>query len=91
MLRARLISLSPTRASVRIARPVVVLRTRLNSSQTPEEKKAYNKAKKELQQDWSSPILTYEEVKLKSQQPSEVRTALPVHSIGSQTWQRVHI
>ena len=76
MLRAGFISLSSTRTSVRIARPLVVLGTRLNSSQSPEQKKALNKAKNELQKDWIAPILTYEEVKHKSQQPSEVCTAL---------------
>ncbi|KAN0121575.1 Rhodanese-like protein [Russula decolorans] len=71
MLRARFIALSSTRHSVRIARPVVILGTRLNSSQTPEQKRALNKEKKELQKDWIAPIITYEEVKHKSQQPSE--------------------
>ncbi|KAI9512650.1 Rhodanese-like protein [Russula earlei] len=58
-------------ASVRISRPLVVLGARHNSSRTPEEKKAYNKAKEELLKDWIAPILTYEQVKQKSQQPSE--------------------
>jgi len=76
MLRARFISLSTTRHSVRISRPVVILGTRLNSFQTPEQKRALNKEKKELQKDWIAPILAYEEVKHKSQQPSEVRASL---------------
>ena len=91
MLRAGFISLSSTRTSVRIARPLVVLGTRLNSSQTPEEKRAHHKAKDKFRKDWKGLILTYEQVKHKSQQPSEVRTALPVHSIGSQTLQRMRI
>ncbi|SRR6266478_4919718 len=85
MLRATFISLSSTRHSVRFARPVVILGTRLNSSQTPEQKRALNKEKNELQKDWIAPILTYEEVKHRSQQPSEVRTSLPVYSIDVQT------
>jgi hypothetical protein len=91
MLRSRFISLSSTRHSVRIARPVVILGTRLNSSQTPEQKRALNKERKELQKDWIAPILTYEEVKHKSQQPSEVRTSLPVYFIVFQTRQRTRI
>ena len=91
MLRARFISLSSARHSVRIARPVVILGTRLNSSQTPEQKSALKKEKRELQKDWSAPILTYDEVKHKSQQPSEVRTSLPVYFIDSQTRQRTRI
>ena len=91
MLRAGFISLSSSRISVRTARPLVVLGTRLNSSQTPEQKRALNKAKEELQKDWIAPILTYEEVKHKSQQPSEVRATLPVHSTESQTRPRVRI
>ena len=91
MLRSRFISLSSTRHSVRIARPVVILGTRLNSSQTPEQKRALNKEKKEFQKDWIAPTLTYEEVKHKSQQPSEVRTSFPVHFIVSQTRQRTRI
>ncbi|KAH9996562.1 Rhodanese-like protein [Russula vinacea] len=71
MLRAGFISLSSIRTSVRIYRPLVVLGTRLNSSQTPEEKKAHHKAKDEFRKDWKGPILTYEQVKHKSQQPSE--------------------
>ena len=91
MLRARFISLSSTRYNVRIARPVLILGTRLNSSQTPEQKRTLNKEKKKLQKDWSAPILTYGEVKHKSQQPSEVRTSLFVHFIDSQTRQRTRI
>ncbi|KAI0252596.1 Rhodanese-like protein [Lactifluus subvellereus] len=60
-----------SRASVQVARPLAVLGTRFNSSLTPDQQKAYNKAKKELQKDWATPILTYETVKQKSQQPSE--------------------
>ncbi|KAI0296592.1 Rhodanese-like protein [Russula brevipes] len=60
-----------SRTGIPIARPLVVPGIRHNSSQSPEQKKAYNKAKEELQKDWIAPILTYEEVKQKSQQPSE--------------------
>src|SRR5260370_38996216 len=91
MLRASFISLSSTRHSLRIARPVVVFGTRFNSSQTPEQKRALNKERRELQKDWIAPILTYEQVKHKSQQPSEVRTSLPVRTIDSQTRQRMRI
>jgi len=72
-----------TRSSVRIARPRVELGTRFNSSRTPEQQKAWIKAKEELQKDWIAPILTYEEVKQKSQQPSEVRTAFALYLMGS--------
>lgn len=77
MLRARskfLIAMTKVqyRASVQVPRPLAVLGTRFNSSLTPEQRKAYNKAKEELQKDWATPILTYETVKQKSQQPSEV-------------------
>jgi hypothetical protein len=77
--------------SVRIARPLVVLGARFNSSRTPEQKRDANKAKKELQKDWSAPILTYEEVKQKSERPSEVSTAFTVHSIDSISPFRVRI
>jgi len=72
-----------SRSSVRIARPRVILGTRFNSSRTPEQQKAWIKAKEELQKDWIAPILSYEEVKQKSQQPSEVRAALAVYSMDS--------
>ncbi|KAI0005486.1 Rhodanese-like domain-containing protein [Russula compacta] len=58
-------------AVVRVTRPLVVLGIRSNSTRTPEQQKAYNKAKEESQKDWIAPILTYEGVKQKSQQPSE--------------------
>ena len=80
-----------SRTVVRVTRPLVVLGTRPNSTRTPEQQKAYNKAKDELQKDWIAPILTYEGVKQKSQQPSEVRTAFPVHSIDSQSRPRMRI
>jgi len=60
-----------SRSSLRIARPRLILGTRFNSSRTPEQQKAWIKAKEELQKDWVAPILSYEEVKQKSQQPSE--------------------
>jgi hypothetical protein len=72
-----------SRSSVLITRPRVVLGTRFNSSRTPEQQKAWIKAKEELQKDWIAPILSYEEVKQKSQQPSEVRTTFAVCLVGS--------
>jgi thiosulfate:glutathione sulfurtransferase len=61
-----------SRAKLQLSRPVLVLGIRFNSLLTPEQRKANNKVKKELQKDWVAPILTYETVKQKSQQPSEV-------------------
>lgn len=75
-----------SRSSVRITRPRVVLGTRFNSSRTPEQQKAWIKAKEELQKDWIAPILSYEEVKQKSQQPSEVRTAFVVYLMDSRLY-----
>jgi len=69
----------------------VVLGTRFNSSRTPEQRKASNKAKEELQKDWIARILTYEEVKQKSKQPSEVRIGFVVHLIDSQSRFRMRI
>jgi hypothetical protein len=77
--------------SARIFRPLVVSGTRYNSSRTPEQRKASNKAKNELQKDWVAPILTYEEVKQKSKQPSEVRIGFAVHLIDSQSRSRMRI
>ncbi|KAI0252600.1 Rhodanese-like domain-containing protein [Lactifluus subvellereus] len=59
------------RVSVQVARPLAVLGTRFNSSLTLEQQNAYNKTKKDLNNDQGTPILTYETVKKKSQQPSE--------------------
>ena len=72
-----------SRSSVRITHPRVVLGPRFNSSRTPEQQKAWIKAKEELQKDWIAPILSYEEVKQKSQQPSEVRAAFAVYLMDS--------
>jgi hypothetical protein len=96
MLRAAFktsIAITSTRScpSARIVRPSVVLGTRFNSSRTPEQRKASNKAKEELQKDWTAPILTYEEVKQKSKQPSEVRIGFAVHLIDSQSRSRMRI
>lgn len=73
MLRSIILSAAQSRPSVHIPHPRSVPGFRFNSSQTPEERKAHNKAKNELQKDWVTSILTYEQVKRKSQQPSEVR------------------
>lgn len=74
-----------SRSSVRIARSRVELGTRFNSSLTPEQREAWIKAKEELQKDWIAPILTYEEVKQKAQQPSEVRAAFSVYLLDGLT------
>ena len=74
MLRSVVLSAARSRPSSQIPRTLLVPGFRFNSSQTPEERKAHNKAQKELQKDWAAPILTYEQVKQKSQQPSEVRS-----------------
>lgn len=74
MLRSIIVSAVRSRPSAHIPRPLLVPGFRFNSSQTPEERKVHNKAKKELQKDWAASILTYEQVKHKSQQPSEVRS-----------------
>src|ERR1700735_1894311 len=68
----RCVVLSAAR-SHHVPRPLLVPGFRFNSSQSSEERKAHNKAKNELQKDWVAPILTFEQVKRKSQQPSEVR------------------
>ncbi|KAI0307588.1 Rhodanese-like protein [Multifurca ochricompacta] len=60
-----------SRTRIQISSPLLVLGLRFNSSRTPEEKIAYNKIKEELQKDWTAPTLTYEQVKQRSQQPSE--------------------
>jgi len=73
-----------SRASVRFARPLVVLGTRFNSSQTPEERNVHIKGREELLKDWVAPIITYENVKKKTQQPSEVRAAFTFRPIDSQ-------
>lgn len=79
----RAISLIPARTvpRTRLPRPLPMLinSTRFNSTQsprTPEEEEARQAAlhaRDELQKDWSIPILSYEVVKQKSLQPSEVR------------------
>ncbi|KAF8273770.1 Rhodanese-like domain-containing protein [Lactarius quietus] len=71
MLRAIVLSGARSRPSIHIIRPLLVPGFRFNSSQTPEERRAHNKEKEQLQKDWATPILTYEQVKQKSQQPSE--------------------
>jgi hypothetical protein len=82
MLRSVVLSATRTRSSIHITRPLLVPGFRFNSSQSSEERKALNKEKKQLQKDWASPILTYEQVKQKSQQPSEVRSCFSTnHSI----------
>ena len=73
MLRS--IALSAARSLPRKP-PLLVPGFRFNSTLTPEERKAHNKAKKELQKDWAAPILTYEQVRQKSQQPSEVHSCV---------------
>ena len=85
------ITSTQSRQSARIVRPLVVLGTRFNSTRTPEQRKASNNAKEELQKDWIAPILTYEEVKQKSQQPSEVRIGFIVRSIDAQSRSRMRI
>jgi hypothetical protein len=74
MLRSTVLSATRSRPSIHISRPLLVPGFRFNSSRTPEERKAHNKAKNELQKDWVASILSYEQVKRKSQQPSEVRS-----------------
>lgn len=74
MLRSIVLSTVRSRPSIHIARPILVTGFRFNSSQSAEERKALNKEKKQLQKDWAASILTYEQVKQKSQQPSEVRS-----------------
>jgi hypothetical protein len=76
MLRSIALSAARSLPSKQIPRPLLVPGFRFNSSLTPEERKAHNKTKKELQKDWAAPILTYEQVKQKSQQPSEVHSCL---------------
>ncbi|KAI9454844.1 Rhodanese-like protein [Lactarius psammicola] len=71
MLRSVVLSAARSHPSIHIPRPFLVPGFRFNSSQTPEERKAHNKAKNQLQKDWAAPILTYEQVKRKSQQPSD--------------------
>ncbi|KAH9043730.1 Rhodanese-like domain-containing protein [Lactarius hengduanensis] len=71
MLRTIVLSAARSRPSTHIPRPLLVPGLRFNSSRTSEERKAHNKAKEDLQKDWVAPILTYEQVKRKSQQPSE--------------------
>jgi len=71
MLRSIALSAARSLPRKQIPCPLLVHGFRFNSSLTPEERKAHNKAKKELQKDWATPILTYEQVKQKSQQPSE--------------------
>ncbi|KAI0271523.1 Rhodanese-like protein [Gloeopeniophorella convolvens] len=64
------------RATSQITRVVIGRGARFNSTQTPparseEERKLRNKLREELLEDWTAPILSYEEVKQKSQEPSE--------------------
>ncbi|KAG6334924.1 hypothetical protein ID866_4166 [Astraeus odoratus] len=77
MLRAALANV--TRASVRYAyvsrqvlRPSYQVFARYESSKTPDRDalKAARKANDELQRDWRSPILTYEQVKPRTLSPS---------------------
>ncbi len=91
MLRSIILSSARSRASIRFSRPLLVSSIRYNSSRTPEERKAHNKAKEELLKDWVAPILTYEEVKRKSQQPSEVRSFCSLVTQSSPHFVRMRI
>lgn len=79
MLRSIVLSAARSRPSTRITRPILVPGVRFNSSLSSEERRALNKEKKQLQKDWAAPTLTYEQVKQKSQQPSEVRSCFASH------------
>jgi thiosulfate:glutathione sulfurtransferase len=75
----------------KFARPLSVPGIRFNSSLTQEQRRANNKVKKEMQKDWSAPILTYESVKQKSQQPSEVCVVLAISQLAPRIRFRMRI
>lgn len=71
-----------TRATQRLAttatraahpRPLVALRFNSNLSPVDDARKAAQKAQNELQRDWDAKVITYNELKPKTDSPSTVR------------------
>ena len=58
--------------SVVVSSPLLQLPTRFESTQAPDPRRAALEAKDDLQRDWDAKVLSYEELKPKTQQPSPV-------------------
>lgn len=65
-------------ARVSIVAPRVALQQiRYESSKTPEERKKMLDQRADLQRDWDAKVITYEELKPKTLQPSPVSSLVP--------------
>lgn len=82
MLRIALANVARTPArSARVSRQVlrpVFVRYESSGKPDPEALKAAHKTNDALQRDWQSPLLTYEQVKPKTEHPSSVSFSRPV-------------